>query len=323
MSGTVGLLTPRENTVKPTRALRQILASPRATVVPGVFNALAARLAESVGFPVVYATGAGIANSMLGLADCGLMSMKEVLDQVNYIVNAVSVPVIADADTGYGNPVNVFRTVKEFEKAGVAAIQLEDQVMPKRCGHFAGKQVVSREEMLASLRAALDARVDSDLVLIARTDACAPLGIEEAIERAQIYADAGADVTFVEAPRSRQELELVGRRLGARVPQLVNLMEGSVTPVLELDELEALGFKIVLYANSALRASLLAMRNVLSHLRTAGSTNAIQGQLLSREGRDELTGLKWVQSLQRKYSTDEICSVNAVAGADMGSVAQQ
>lgn len=320
MSNKVGPFAWTENAVKPTRRLRQILASPGAIVVPGVFNALVARLAESVGFPIVYATGAGIANSTLGLADCGLMSMKEVLDQVNCIVNAVAVPVIADADTGYGNPVNVYRTVREFEKAGVAAIQLEDQVMPKRCGHFAGKQVVSREEMLASLRAALDARVDHDLVLIARTDACAPLGIDEAIERAAIYAEAGADVTFVEAPRTRQELELVARRLSARVPQLVNLMEGSVTPVLELSDLDAMGFKIVLYANSALRASLLAMRDVLTHLHTTGSTNGIKGQLLSREDRDALTGLRWIQDLQKQYSPEEVCSAHAITDAKTGAV---
>ncbi len=288
-----------------TQRLRQLLAEPGAVTIPGVYSALTARLAEQVGFPVLYATGAGIANNVLGLADVGLLSMKEVLDQVNYIVNAVGVPVIADADTGYGNALNVFRTVKEFEKAGVAAIQIEDQVMPKRCGHFAGKQVVSVQEMLGRVRAAVDARADSNLVIIARTDARAPLGIQEAIERAEMYIEAGADMTFVEAPRTREELELVGSRLGGRVPQLVNLMEGGATPLYELAELERMGFKLVLYANSALRAGLAAMRDVLTHLRKNGSNIGIQDRLLSKGERDSLTGLPWINEFQEKYAVDD------------------
>ncbi len=285
--------------------LRERLAEPGAITVPGVYSALTARLAEQVGFSVLYATGAGIANNMLGLADVGLLSMKEVLDQVNYIVNAVGVPVIADADTGYGNALNVYRTVKEFEKAGVAAIQIEDQVMPKRCGHFAGKQVVSIEEMLARVRAAVDARVDSNLVIIARTDAGAVFGIKEAIERAGMYIEAGADVTFVEAPRTREELELVGSCLGSRVPQLVNLMEGGATPLYELADLGRMGFKLVLYANSALRAGLAAMRDVLTHLHAHGSTISIQDRLLPKAERDALTGLSWIGQFEDKYAADD------------------
>jgi methylisocitrate lyase len=266
---------------------------------------LTARLAEQVGFPVLYATGAGIANNVLGLPDVGLLSMKEVLDQVNYIVNAVGVPVIADADTGYGNALNVFRTVKEFGKAGVAAIQIEDQVMPKRCGHFAGKQVVSVQEMRTRIRAAVDARVDSNLVIIARTDARAPFGIQEAIERAEMYIEAGADVTFVEAPRTREELELVGSRLGGLAPQMVNLMEGGATPLFELPDLERMGFKLVLYANSALRAGLAAMRDVLTHLRKHGSTIGIEDRLLSKAERDSLTGFPWINEFEEKYAVDD------------------
>lgn len=286
---------------KPAGELRHILAQPGAVVVPGVFNALTARLAEQVGFPVIYATGAGIANSLLGLADAGLLTMKEMLEQVNCIVNAVAVPVIADADTGYGNALNVYRTVREFEKAGVAALQIEDQVMPKRCGHFTGKQVVPREEMVGKIKAALDARRD-DLVIIARTDAREPLGLEEALERAEAYAEAGADVTFVEAPRSREELELIGKRLGQRIPQVVNLMEGGVTPLCELADLERMGFKIVLYANSALRAALQAMRNLLAHLRRHGSTTGVLDRLFTKEERDKLTALPRVRELERKYA---------------------
>ncbi len=288
-----------------TQRLRQILAEPGAVAVPGVYSALTARLAEQVGFPVLYATGAGLANNTLGLADVGLLSMKEVLDQINYIVNAVSVPLIADADTGYGNALNVFRTVKEFEKAGVAAIQIEDQVMPKRCGHFAGKQVVGIQEMLARVRAAVDARVDSNLVIIARTDARAPFGIQEAIERAERYIEAGADMTFVEAPRTRDELDLVGSRLCGRAPQLVNLMEGGATPLYELADLERMGFKLVLYANSALRAGLAAMRDVLTHLRKNGSTISIQDRLFSKAERDSLTGLSWIDAFEEKFAVDD------------------
>jgi methylisocitrate lyase len=311
-----GLLAPPAGArPKPAAALREILAQPGAVVVPGVFNALTARLAEQVGFRVVYATGAGIANSLLGLADVGLLTMKEMLDQVNYIVNAVGVPVIADVDTGYGNALNVYRTVREFEKAGVAAVQIEDQVMPKRCGHFAGKQVVPREEMIGKIKAALDARQD-DLVIIARTDAREPLGLEEAIERAEAYAEAGADVTFVEAPRSREELELIGRRLARRAPQVVNLMEGGLTPLVELADLERMGFKIVLYANSVLRASLKAVQDILLHLRQRGSTTEVLHRLFTKEERDALTALPRVLELERRYADAAASTVRDHARRD-------
>jgi len=311
-----GLLAPPAGArPKPGAALREILAQPGAVVVPGVFNALTARLAEQVGFRVVYATGAGIANSLLGLADVGLLTMKEMLDQVNYIVNAVGVPVIADVDTGYGNALNVYRTVREFEKAGVAAVQIEDQVMPKRCGHFAGKQVVPREEMIGKIKAALDARQD-DLVIIARTDAREPLGLEEAIERAEAYAEAGADVTFVEAPRSREELELIGRRLARRAPQVVNLMEGGLTPLVELADLERMGFKIVLYANSVLRASLKAVQDILLHLRQRGSTTEVLHRLFTKEERDALTALPRVLELERRYADAAASTVRDHARRD-------
>jgi len=241
--------------------------------------------------------------------------MKEMLDQVSYVVNAVGVPVIADVDTGYGNALNVYRTVREFEKAGVAAVQIEDQVMPKRCGHFAGKQVVPREEMVGKIKAALDARQD-DLVVIARTDAREPLGLEEAIERAEAYAEAGADVTFVEAPRSREELELIGRRLARRAPQVVNLMEGGLTPLVELADLERMGFKIVLYANSVLRASLKAVQDILLHLRQRGSTTEVLHRLFTKEERDALTALPRVLELERRYADAVACTVRHHARRD-------
>ncbi len=307
MSDTVRAMAawPGRRAPGPGMVLRGLLARPGALVLPGIYNAITARLAQDVGFEAVYATGAGISNSMLGLADVGLLSMKEVLEQVRYIVNAVEVPVVADADNGYGNAVNVYRTVREFEQAGVAGIQLEDQVTPKRCGHFSGKQVVPVGEMVANIHAAVDARQDSSLVLIARTDACEPLGIEEALSRAWQYAEAGADVTFVEAPRSVEDLRRVTDRLAGKAPQVVNLMEGGKTPVLELAELERMGFKIVLYANSALRAGLLGTRRVLEHLKQHGSTSGIADQIVSKAERDAITSLAALTEMDRRYASGQ------------------
>jgi len=290
--------------LKSTRALRELLARPGAIVVPGAFNALTARVIEQAGFKCVYATGAGIANSLLGQPDVGLVSMAEVLQQVNHIVNATSLPVIADIDTGYGNAINVYRTVREFEKAGVAAVQLEDQVAPKRCGHFSGKAVVPREEMIGKLHAAADARVDGDLVIIARTDARAVLGLEESLERAHAYIEAGADMTFVEAPRTVEELRAIGA-LAEKAPQVVNIMEGGLTPQLELAELDAMGFKVVLYANTALRAGLKAMQRVLAHLVEHGSTSAITAELVTKAQRDTITGLPLIEEMEKRYGIRE------------------
>jgi 2-methylisocitrate lyase-like PEP mutase family enzyme len=229
--------------------LRALLAAPGVLVVPGAYDALAARLIEEAGFPAVYATGAGIANAYLGWADVGLTTMTEVRDAVRHIVGATTLPVIVDADTGFGNAINVVRTVRELEQVGVASVQLEDQVFPKRCGHFAGKEIIACDEMVGKLRAAVDAR-RTDLVLVARTDALAIEGLDAALARARAYRDAGADVLFVEAPRTFEQMRAIGTALQG-TPLLANMVEGGLTPILPAAELEALGYKIALYANTA------------------------------------------------------------------------
>jgi 2-methylisocitrate lyase-like PEP mutase family enzyme len=279
--------------------LRALLAGPGLLVVPGAFDALVARLIEEAGFPAVYATGAGIANAYLGWADVGLPTMTEVRDAVTHIVGATTLPVIVDADTGYGNAINVIRTVRALEQVGVAAIQLEDQVFPKRCGHFGGKEVVSRGEMVGKLRAAADAR-QTDLVLVARTDALAVEGLEAALARARAYRDAGADVLFVEAPRSVAEMRQVAEAL-PDVPLLINLVEGGLTPLLPAAELEALGFKIALYANTALRAAARGVQQALTHLQREGSSLGADDLLLSWEERQRLVRLPEIEALAQRY----------------------
>jgi 2-methylisocitrate lyase-like PEP mutase family enzyme len=283
--------------------LRALLAEPGLLVVPGAFDALAARLIEAAGFRAVYATGAGIANAYLGWADVGLTTMTEVRDAVWHIVDATSLPVIADIDTGFGNAVNVTRTVRAFERIGVAAVQLEDQVFPKRCGHFAGKAVVSQAEMVGKLRAACDARQDG-LVIIARTDARAVEGLDAAIARARAYREAGADVLFVEAPRSREELATIAAALGD-APLLVNLVEGGQTPLLPAAELAALGYKLALYPNTALRAAVRGMQRALAHLAAHGSSLGAEDLLIDWETRQRLVRLPEIEALARRYAAPD------------------
>lgn len=283
--------------------LRALLAEPGLLVVPGAFDALAARLIEAAGFRAVYATGAGIANAYLGWADVGLTTMTEVRDAVWHIVDATSLPVIADIDTGFGNAVNVTRTVRAFERIGVAAVQLEDQVFPKRCGHFAGKAVVSQAEMVGKLRAACDARQDG-LVIIARTDARAVEGLDAAIARARAYREAGADVLFVEAPRSREELATIAAALGD-APLLVNLVEGGQTPLLPAAELAALGYKLALYPNTALRAAVRGMQRALAHLAAHGSSLGAEDLLIDWETRQRLVRLPEIEALERRYAAPD------------------
>lgn len=276
-----------------------MLAEPGILIVPGAYDALTARLIEDAGFPLVYATGAGISNSQLGLADKGLLSFGEIVQQAGRIVEATDLPVIVDADTGYGGPANVIRTVKSFSRAGVGGIQLEDQVFPKRCGHFEGKEVVPTEEMVGKIQAALDAREDEALVIIARTDARENLGLEAALERARAYADAGADLTFVEAPLTREEMARIPREVPA--PQVANMVEGGQTPLLPPGELEELGYKLVLYANCALRAGVKAIQHILRVLNEEGTTAGHLESLITMQERNRLTKLKEISEWERKY----------------------
>jgi 2-methylisocitrate lyase-like PEP mutase family enzyme len=273
-------------------------------ILPGAPDALAARLVESLGFDAVYITGAGVTNARLGVPDLGLITFTELADTVEAVREAVTIPVVVDADTGFGGPLNVRRTVRALERRGANAIQLEDQVFPKRCGHFAGKEVIPSAEMVAKLHAALDARADDALLIVARTDARQMLGLEAALERAELYREAGADIIFVEAPESREELAEVGRRLPG-APMLVNIVEGGATPQLPADELGGLGFAIVLYANAALRGALRGMQVVLEHLRSTGSTLGALDQMLGWEQRQQLVGKPFFDELSDRYATPE------------------
>jgi 2-methylisocitrate lyase-like PEP mutase family enzyme len=263
--------------------LKELLARRAAVTVPGAANALFARVIEELGFEAVYVTGAGIANMLLGAPDVGLTTMTEVRDTAAAIAEAVSVPIIVDADTGYGNAVNVVRTVRALERAGAAGIQIEDQVFPKKCGHFAGNDVIAREEMVQKIKAAVDTRHDQSLQIIARTDAYAVEGLERALERAQAYVAAGADATFVEAPTTLEELARIPKALD--VPQVANIVFGGKTPDPGREKLAELGFSIVLYANAALQAALKASYDVLSVLKSEGSLRSVSDRLASFEER--------------------------------------
>lgn len=267
-------------------------------VAPGVYDGLSARLAARAGFAAVYATGGGIARSM-GYPDMGLVSMTEMVARIAGIVEHAERPVIADADTGYGNALNARRAVRELERAGVAALHLEDQVFPKRCGHYDDKSVVPVEEMAQKLRAARDAATDPDLVLIARTDALAVEGMDRAIERALAYGEAGADVIFVEAPTTDAQIA----EIAARVPQpkLINMFEGGKTPLVPLDRLAALGYRIVIIPSDLQRAAIRAMEDALAAIRRDGNSRAIIDRMASFNDREVVVGTSDYMALDRRY----------------------
>ena len=278
----------------PTAWLRQRIERGPVLVVPGTANALGARVIEDVGFEAVYVSGAGIANTFFGVPDIGLVTLTEVASHVAAIRDAVALPLIVDADTGFGNAVGVAHTVRVLERAGADAIQLEDQESPKRCGHFEGKRLVRRAEMIQKVHAAVDARRDGDLVIIARTDARAVEGLDAALERAAAYVDAGADVVFLEAPESAEELLSLPRRLA--VPQVVNLVEGGRTPLLPVSDLGE--FRIALYANISLQAAVFGMQSVLTQLKAHGA--------VTPEIRAAIVGWPERQRIVRKPSFDEL-----------------
>ncbi len=289
----------------PGHRLRTLLAQPGALVAPGAFSGLSAKMVEQAGFSAVYASGAGVANNLLGQPDVGLLTMTEMLEQIRHMTAATSLPLVADVDTGYGNPINVHRTVQEFEAAGVAGIQIEDQVMPKRCGHFEGKEVVSTSEMVAKLQAALEARRDADLLVIARTDARAKLGLEEALDRAGRYLEAGADMVFVEAPTSVEELQEITKLPGWT---MANMVEDGKTPLLTAEELAEIGFKFVIFPNTASRAAMRSMEDVLGLLKREGGSGGFRDRLVSMADRNRITGLDAIRDLESSYlnnSTDE------------------
>jgi 2-methylisocitrate lyase-like PEP mutase family enzyme len=285
--------------MKPSTRLKTILAARSAAILPGTPNALFARLIAQHGFEAIYVTGAGIANMSYGFPDIGLVTLAELCDHVAAIADAVESPILVDADTGFGNPLNVMRTVRLLERAGAGGIQLEDQVFPKKCGHFAGKQVIPRAEMVQKIKAACDARHAGDLQIVARTDARAIEGIDAAIERAQAYVEAGADATFVEAPLGMDELARVARELA--VPQIANMVFGGLTPPASRDELSALGFGGVLYANAALQAALLAVDDVMAALRRDGSLAQVADRLAGFERRQHAVDKPHYDALEQRY----------------------
>jgi 2-methylisocitrate lyase-like PEP mutase family enzyme len=288
--------------MKPTTTLRNLLARPGALMAPGVADALNARLVRKHGFEALYMTGAGTTAVRLGMPDVGLLTMTEMVDNAARIAEAAGLPLIADADNGYGGVLNVRRTVKAYERAGAAAVHIEDQVLPKRCGHLAGKQLVPVEEMEAKIRAAVDARADGDFVLIARTDAIAVEGFEPALERAARYREAGADVLFVEAP-SAEQLPRIAPRLQA--PLLYNMATSGKTPFLGRAEIERLGFKLIIYPNWMMLAAIRAASEVLAELKETGSIANVAREVPSFREFFDLLGMPEVQELEARYGVAE------------------
>lgn len=284
--------------VTPAHRLRERLRSPELLIAPGVFDGLSARIAAAAGFEALYASGGAIARST-GVPDLGLLSFTEVLTRLREVVDATNLPVIADADTGYGNAVNVLRTVREFERLGVAALHLEDQVSPKKCGHYAGKELISVDEMVGKLRAAQDARVDPALVLIARTDARAIEGVGGAIRRGNRYAEAGADVIFVEAPESEEELRTIAQEVKA--PLLVNMFQGGRTPLVAPDVLAAMGYRVMIVPSDLQRAAIRAMQDAAQAVRATGTAAGLGQRLAGFDERDALVDLATWQQRDRRY----------------------
>lgn len=268
-------------------------------IAPGVCDALTAAIAADAGFEALYVSGAAIAYTKLGRPDIGLVSMAEVADHVALLADRVAVPLIVDADTGYGNALNVQRTVRAFERAGAAAIQLEDQTFPKRCGHLDGKGVIPAAEMVGKIRAAADAR--SRALIIARTDAAAIEGLAAALDRARLYAEAGADVLFVEAPRTEGDLAAVTAGLGGGLPLLANMVEGGKTPVLPAARLEALGFSLVIFPGGIVRALAATARDYFASLHAAGTTEPFRNRMLDLTGLNEMIGTPAMLAAGKRY----------------------
>lgn len=296
---------------RPTYRLRKLLRSPGLIVAPGVFDGLSARVAAAAGFECLYASGGAIARST-GVPDLGLLGFTEVLARIREIVDATDLPIIADADAGYGNALNVYRTVREFERLGVAAIHLEDQVSPKKCGHYARKQLIPADEMLGKLRAAQDARRDQDLALIARTDARTVEGLDEAIRRANLYAGAGADLIFVEAPESEEELRVIARQV--RAPLLINMFQGGRTPLVPPDRLAAMGYKVMIVPGDLQRAAIRALQEAATAIKATGSAVDLGDRLAGFDERDALVDLPaWQRREQRYAAGDESGTTNGSA----------
>jgi 2-methylisocitrate lyase-like PEP mutase family enzyme len=282
------------------KVLRAKLLERRGLLVPGAANALAARIIDDLGFEAVYLSGAGVTNTFWGMPDLGFLSLPEIAQHTATVREAVNIPVLVDADTGFGNALNVRHCVRVLERSGADAIQIEDQTMPKKCGHFSGKSVIPTEEMVGKIKAAVDARMSDDLLIIARTDALEVDGFEAAIERAERYIEVGADVTFVEAPESSEVMRRIPQRLSA--PQIVNVVVGGKTPVLAQKELAKMGFALVLYANVALQGAIAGMQTALKQLKTSGRMDEASAMVASFAERQRLVKKPLFDELEGKYA---------------------
>jgi 2-methylisocitrate lyase-like PEP mutase family enzyme len=282
------------------KTLKTLVNARRGVLVPGAFNALSARVIEDLGFEAIYVTGAGVTNMNLGLPDQGFMGLAEIAEATSRIRDAVGLPLLVDADTGFGNALNTYHAVRILERAGADCIQLEDQVAPKRCGHFSGKEVISTEEAVSKIKAACDARADPDFMIMARTDAAATHGFEAAVERAMRFAEAGADILFVEAVTKAEEIRALPQRLGP--PQLMNMVIGGKTPIFGAEELGTLGYGIVLYANAALQGALAGMQKALTVLRDTRRIDEDPSLVASFAERQRLVGKPEWDALEKRYS---------------------
>jgi len=280
------------------KLFRKLVESRSATLLPGAANALSARIIEDIGFQAVYLTGAGFTNTQLGLPDLGLVTATEIVEATAQISEVCRLPLLVDMDTGFGNALNAYRTVQKLERAGAAAIQIEDQVFPKKCGHFAGKAVIPLQEMLGKIKACLDARTDENTLIIARTDARAVEGFEAALERAHHMAETGADVLFIEAPETIEEVRQIG---ALPTPQLVNFVVGGKTPMMQIDDLRKAGFSLALFANAALQASLKAQQEVLGSLYKNGSLEKVSDRMATFAERQRVVGKPELDALIERY----------------------
>lgn len=283
------------------RPLREQLEDKnRIIVLPGVFDALSARIAEQVGFQAMFQTGYGSSAALLGMPDFGFMNAGETVENARRIIRAVKAPVLVDADTGYGNPLNVWRLVQDLESLGAAGIFLEDQIWPKRCGHMVGKDVVPKREYLPKLKAAVEARKSKDFIIVARTDALAPIGLDEAIERGKAYKKAGADVIFVEAPRSVEELKKVADEIDA--PLVANMIEDGITPTMPAQKLLELGYRIAVFPLSVLYSATYAMKEVLTELKRTGATSQSRKMMVTFKDFNRFVDLDRYMDLEKRYT---------------------
>jgi 2-methylisocitrate lyase-like PEP mutase family enzyme len=287
-----------------TARLRELISRPGCIIAPGVADALAARLVALEGYEAIYMTGFGTSVTRLGAPDVGLLTATEMIDNAARIADASGLPLVADADTGYGNPINVRRTIRDYEKAGVAGVHIEDQVWPKRCGHLAGKRVIPTAEMVAKIKSACDARQDSDFVVIARCDGIAVEGLDASIERGERYREAGADMLFIEAPLGREQVVRVARHFSG-TPLLYNMAASGKTPDLPSNELAELGFKLAIYPNWIILAAIPAMRAMLRHLKEGRGIAEMREKVATFKEFTEIAGLPEIQALEARYGVPE------------------